>query len=143
MEVHPPSSLPIYWLWCIKFLIKPLKISPNDDLENNVAEDILDLFEYRIKTKIIKGKEAYLLHELLNDIKYLSVQQDPENSAIKHISSLKQYLIREYLNDTVCFPSEKYPFGRTIGIKPSKYSIAKLHVCMLRDADPTKAFGRI
>ena len=73
----------------------------------------------------------------------MSVQQDPENSAIKHTSSLKEYLIREYLNDTVCFPSEKYLFGRTVGINPSKYSIAKLHVCMLRHIDPTKAFGRI
>ena len=29
------------------------------------AEDVLELFKYRIKTKIIRDKEAYLLHNCL------------------------------------------------------------------------------
>ena len=33
--------------------------------KKNKAEDVLELFKYRIKTKIIRDKEAYLLHNCL------------------------------------------------------------------------------
>ena len=56
------------------FIEVPIGLSLNDDLENNIAKDYLDIFKYRIKTKIIRDKEAYLLHKLLKDIKFLSVE---------------------------------------------------------------------
>ena len=54
------------------------------------TEDVLDLFKYRIKTKIVIDKEAHLLHELLKGIKYLSGTLDNETPVVWHTSSLKQ-----------------------------------------------------
>ena len=49
----------------IKFLIKPVKLPSSDVLQKNKAQDVLELFKYRIKTKIIRDKEAYLLRNCL------------------------------------------------------------------------------
>ena len=49
----------------IKFLIKPVKLPSSNVLQKNKAQDVLELFKYRIKTKIIRDKEAYLLHNFL------------------------------------------------------------------------------
>ena len=127
----------------IKFVIKPVKQQPKDVLEKNKRDDVLDLFKYRIKTKIIRDKKAYLLHELLKDIIYLSEEHDLETSAIAHTSSLKRYLVEEYSNDIAFFRSGKYLLVHPIDINPCTYSIATLHGCGLRDADITKAFGRM
>ena len=56
----------------------------------------MDLFKYQIKTKTICDKEAYLLHELLKDIKYTSEKHDLETPIIEHASSLKRFLVQEY-----------------------------------------------
>ena len=54
---------------------------------------------------MITGKEAYLIHELLKDVKYLSEEQDFETPFIEHTSSLKRYLVQEYSNEIAVFPS--------------------------------------
>ena len=127
----------------IKFLIKPLKLPSTNDLQKNKAEDVLDLFKYQIKTKIIRDKEAYLLHELLKDVKYLSEEHDLETPVIEHTRSLKRYLVQEYSNAMAFFPSGKYLLVHPIDLNPCIYSIATLHGCGLRDTDLTKAFGRM
>ena len=97
----------------------------------NKAQDVLDLFKYRIKTKITKDKEAYSLHELLKDVKYLSDKHDFETPVIEHTNSLKRYLVQEYSNDIALFPSGKYLLVHPVDINPCTYSIATLHDCGL------------
>ena len=43
----------------ITFLLNPVKLLSKDDLQKKKAKNVLDLFKYRIKTKIIRDKEAY------------------------------------------------------------------------------------
>ena len=57
-------------------------------MQKNKAEDVLYLFEYRIKTKIIRDKEVYLLHELLKNVKHLSEENYLETLVIEHTSSV-------------------------------------------------------
>ena len=110
--------------------------------KKNKAEDVLDLFKYRITTKTKKDKEAYLLHELLKGIKYLSEEHDCKTPFIEHTSSLKRYLEQEYSNEIAVFPSRKY-LVHPININTCTYSVTALHDCGLRDTDLTKAFGRM
>ena len=48
-----------------------------------------------MKTKIVRDKEGYLLYELLNDMKYLSAEQELDMPAIGHTISLKMYLVQK------------------------------------------------
>ena len=102
----------------------------------------MDLFKYHIKTKTICDKEAYLLHELLKDIKYTNEKHDLETPIIEHASSLKRFSVQEYSNNIAFFPSGRYLFVHNIDITPCA-SIATLHGCDLRDTELTKAFGRM
>ena len=122
---------------CIKFFIQPLKLPSRDDLQKNKAQDVLDLFKYPIKTKIIRDKEDYLLHKLFKDVKYLSDEHDLETPVIEHTSSLTRYLVQECCNVIAFFPSGKYLLVHPIDISPCTYSIATLHGSGLRDTDLT------
>ena len=48
-----------------------------------------------MKTKIVRDKEAYLLDELLNDVKYLSAEQELDVPTIGHTITLKMYLVQK------------------------------------------------
>ena len=96
--------------WCILsqschiiFFTNPVKLTSKNDLQKSKTQDILDLFKYRIKTKLTRHYEAYWLHELLKDIKFLSEEHDLETPVIEHTSSLKRYLVQEYFNDITFF----------------------------------------
>ena len=56
-------------------------------------DDVLNLFKYKVTAKIIRDKEAYLLHERLKDVKYLG-ELDLDTQAIEHTSTLKMYFIK-------------------------------------------------
>ena len=106
-----------------------LKLQSKDGLQKKTKiEDVLDLFKYHIKTKTICDKEAYLLHELLKDIKYTNEKHDLETPIIEHASSLKRFSVQEYSNNIAFFPSGRYLFVHTIDITPCT-SIATLHGC--------------
>ena len=57
---------------------------------NDTASKILER-----KTKIIRDKESYLLYELLNDVKYLSTEQELDVPAIGHTITLKMFLVQK------------------------------------------------
>ena len=89
--------------------------------KKNKAKDVVDLFKYRIKTKTKRDEEAYLLHELVKDIKYLIKEHDRETSVIEYTSSLKRYLVEEYSTEIEVFPSGKYLLVHPIDINPCTY----------------------
>ena len=67
----------------------------NEETEGDKIDDVLELFRYKVKTKIVRDKEAYLLHELLNGVKYLSPEQELDVPAIEHTITLKVYLVKK------------------------------------------------
>ena len=109
----------------------------------NTKENMLDLFKYRIKTTIIRDKEAYLLHELLKDVKFLSEEHGLETPVIEHTSSLKPYLVQEYSNGSAFFQYRKYLLVHLFDINLCTNSIPTLDGCGLRDTVLTKAFRKI
>ena len=127
----------------IKFVIKPVVPATNEEIGNCKRDDVLNLFKYKVVIKIIRDNEAYLLHELLKDVKYLSAEQDLHTPAIEHTSTLKMYLIKNFEENIAFFPSGKYLVVHPIDINPCTYSVATLHGCGLRDGELTKAFGRM
>ena len=127
----------------IKFVIKPVLQASNEETERSKRDDVLKLFKYKVKIKIVRDKEAYILHELLNDVKYLSAEQELGVPAIEHTSTLKMYLVKHFKEDIGFFPSGKYLLVHPIDINPCTYSVATLRGCGLRDADLTKAFGKM
>ena len=56
---------------------------------------MLELFRYKGKTKIVTDKEAYLLYELLNNVKYLIAEQELDVPAIGHTTTLKMDLVQK------------------------------------------------
>ena len=125
----------------IKFLTKPVKLPSKNELQEKQTR-CFKFIKYRIKTKTISDKEAYLLHELLKDIKYSSEKHDLETPIIEQTSSLKRYLVQEYSNNIAFFPSGKYLLVHPIDINPCT-SIATPLGRGLQDIDLTKAFGRM
>ncbi len=67
-------------------------ISINSEREHHTME----AFFHKIKTKILRDKCAYLLNELLNDIKVLSEEQGLETPVINCTKSLKRKLICQF-----------------------------------------------
>ena len=90
-------------------------------LSKKQGKSVLDLSEYRIKTKTKRDKEVYLLHELLKDIKHLSKEHEREFPVIENTSSLKRYLVQEYSNEIAVFPSGKYLLVHPIDINSCTY----------------------
>ena len=113
-------SLPMYFIISHatqNFFIKPVKLPSKDDLQKNKAEDLLDLIKYQIETKTIRGKETYLLHDLLKGLKYLSEEHDLQTSVIEHTNG-------------IAFSSGEY-LVQCIDINLFTYSIARVHGCGL------------
>ena len=127
----------------IKFVVNSVAPPSKEELDKKKTEDVMKLFDYKIQTKIVRDKVAYLPHELLMDVKHLSAEQDLETSAILHTSSLKIHLLKEFPDELAFFPSGKYLLVHPTDINPCSYSVATLHGYGLRDADLAKAFGRM
>ena len=128
----------------IKFVINSTVCAPNeDDSKKNLIDDVLYLFNYKIRTRIIRDKEAYLLHELLKDIVQWSTEHGLEEAAIEHTVGLKRYLTNNFENELAFFPSGRHVLVHPIDINPCTYSAATLKGCGLRDVDLSKAFGRM
>ena len=103
----------------------------------------MSLFEYKIRTKIVRDKEAYLLHELLKDVSEFSTEQGLEEPVIQHTVELKRQLLKRFENQISFFPCGRHLLVHPIDINPCTYSIATLKGCGLRDRDLAKAFGKM
>ena len=80
----------------------------DDDLNKERKQDVLQAFCYQVRTSIVRDKNAFLLNELLEDIKILSDEQGLPFPAIEYTAMLKQKLIQEFEERISFFPSGKY-----------------------------------
>ena len=62
----------------------------------------MSLFEYKIRTKIVRDKEAFLLHELWKDVAVLSSEQGLEKTVIENTKELKRQLLKR-LEEEIAF----------------------------------------
>ena len=103
----------------------------------------MQAFYYKVKTKIIRDKAAFLLNELLEDVKVLSDEEGLPCPPISHTSTLKRRLIKEFNEALSFFPNGKFLLVHSSGVNPCQYAIAALHGCGLRDEDLARSFGRM
>ena len=129
----------------IKFAIIQLPNKLSDDIEMQKAkkEDILTLFRYKVRTRIVRDKEAYFLHELLKDVEYYSSAQNVTPAVITHSGALKQHIIANFEDEVSFFPCGKYLLVHPSDINPCTYSVATMHGFGLRDNDLTISFSRM
>lgn len=106
-------------------------------LKNKVTEEFLKLVE----RKVIKDKEAYLMTDLLEDIKNMSTENGLQEPCMKYTYELKDKL-QGHFGEKMSF----YKAGRNLivhptSINPCMYVVATLKGSGLRDDDLTKAFA--
>eukprot|EP00794_Sanderia_malayensis_P013459 gene13459-14844_t len=126
----------------IKFALVKLQIT-GTDLNNEKKQDVIQSFFYQVRTRIIRDKSAFLLNELLEDIKNIRDEQGLLIPAVKHTSTLKKKLIMEFRESFAFFPSGKYLLVHAADVNPCEYAIAALHGCGLRDDDLARSFARM
>ena len=126
----------------MKFALVPTKSNEGDDNEERL-EDVMQSFYYKVKSRILRDKGAFLLNELLEDIEILSDEQGLSSPAIQHTSTLKMKLIQEFGESISFFPHGRYLLVHSADTNPCEYAIAALHGCGLRDNDIAKSFGRM
>ena len=127
----------------MKFAVKAKINDVTEELEakENKKETVLDIFHQRIKSKIIRERCAFLLNELLVDMKILSEEQGLDEPPINNTRSLKRYVAATFEDEISFFPKGKYLLVHASEMNPCEYSIATLHGCGLRDEDLARAFG--
>ena len=112
-----------------------------EKLLESKKDDVTEAFLYKLKSKIIRDKEA--LNELLKDIETLSEEKGLEYPVICHSFPLKRSLIQEFGDKISFFPSGKYLIVHSADFSPCEHAVAALHRRGLRDEDLLKSFGRM
>ena len=100
-------------------------------------DDLLEEFFTKIRRKIIHGKEAYLLTDLLRDANSLC----RGGSVIPKTCQLKKLLTEKFGDDIAFFISGRNCIVHSSKINPCEYSIATIKGNGLRDDDIIRAFG--
>ena len=127
----------------IKYALKPATQEEITQNNKKVEEEVLDAFLYKVKTQIIRDKNAFLLNELLLDVKIFSEEHGLETPALSDTRSLKRFLTAKLKDDVVFYPSGKFLIVHSPEINPCEYSLATLRGSGLRDEDLSKSFGRM
>ena len=109
-QAHDIFAMDLYYHQScyIKFVHSPYTTKEGEAEENRKEKDALAAFLYRVKTKILRDKQAYLLNELLKDIEILSEEEGLNNPAITNTRTLKRYIIEHVREDVAFFPIGKY-----------------------------------
>ena len=90
--------------------------------QKNKAKDVLYLFKYQIKTKIIRDKEAHLLFITWTAYIYLRQGHNLEIPVIEQKRSLKRYLVQEIFR-SLHYPYPENIFLFTLSISTHAYNL--------------------
>ena len=76
----------------LKFSTNSIQPKTNDKEQEKMQkqDDVLLLFKFKLRTKIIRDHEAFLLHKLLRDIASISTEQGLEDPPIHETSTLRR-----------------------------------------------------
>ena len=144
-QCHDIFAVDIYYHQScyITFALKPETQEEIVKEKRNQENDVLETFLYKVKTQIIRDKNAFLLNELLRDVERLSEELGLETPALTDTRSLKRFLLKELEDDIAFFPSGKLLVVHSPEVNPCEYSVATLRGFGLRDEDLSKSFGRM
>ena len=73
---------------CIKFAIKK-KVINKDEQMKNLENDIFEEFLLHLKQRVRHQKVPFLLSALLDDVKWLSIENELEDVLLAYIGTLK------------------------------------------------------
>ena len=125
----------------VKFALKPVTKEEESAVEAlQKREEIMTDFFRAVRIKILRKKEAFLLHVMLADIKSFSEEYNLP-PIMEHTVELKRKLIAEFGDEISFFPSGKYLIVHASSINPCQYSVAILQGRCLRDDDLVKSFS--
>ena len=96
-----------------------------------------------VRRKIVHGKEAYLLVDLLHDVKVMSGDMGCAEPIINNTRELKRRLVEEFGDDISFFPTGRNCLVHCSYMNPCEYSIATTKGRGLRDADIISSFGAL
>eukprot|EP00794_Sanderia_malayensis_P002887 gene2888-3341_t len=124
----------------VKFAINPLPSTKNDEEIEQKKADIMSDFFRAVRIKILRKKEAYLLHHLLGDVELFSEENDMD-PIVTSTSTLKRKLVAEFGDQIEFFPVGKYIIVHSCTVNPCEYSVATLKGHCLKDEDFVRSFG--
>jgi len=103
----------------------------------------LDEFYCYIRKNILKNKQAYILHNLLNDIKAISTENDLQESVIGFTSVLRTKLEVTFEDQLGYWPSGIYVIVYSLHANPCLYFVSALQWYGLRSAGMTRAYANM
>ena len=105
-------------------------------LELNVFEESC----LQINKRIICGKEAFLISDLLEDIKCLRQENGIEESIITITRTLKGKMIGTFPEEISLYPNGKYLIIQSVNANPCQYIAAVLNGKSLKVTSARKLF---
>ena len=115
-----------------------------DEVEKDkLGSEVMDSFFHLFQRNVIKDEQAYLLTELIEDIKEMSEDNDIDDPPITKTFTLKKRLIERF-----GYSIDFHKFGNRLvvhstAVNPISYSAATIQGNGLRETDLTKAFSRL
>lgn len=117
--------------------------APDAKEKKRISAEIMDNFFWLFHRNVIENHDAYLLTELIEDIKEMSEDYELTEPPISKTFVLKKKLIEKY--------GDEVNFGKICNklvvhssdVSPFAYSMATIQGHGLREADLTKAFSRL
>ena len=127
----------------IKFAIKNPVTMHNRETGENLENNILDEFFVTLKKRVIFEKDAFLLSDLLDDIRMLSEEYGLTEPVISNTRTLKRKITERYPDEISYYPKGKYLIVHCSDMNPCEYAVAVLKEKGLRDNDIIRSFGAL
>ena len=127
------------------FAVNPVGIKSPEQMEEEKKTDVLAWFEYKIRTRIIRDKEAFLLEELMNDIDSWSLEQGIQQLPIRTKKAIRLHLESKFPDQLGFFSysDNKSVIVHASDMNPCVYDPVELRGCGLRDLHVPRAFGKL
>ena len=111
-------------------------------LENDILE-IFFFFFLALKKRIVHEKDAFLLSNLLEDIKCLSELNGLMEPIISNTRTLKRRIINKLLDDISFYPKDRCSIVHSSDVNPCEYVLAVLKGKGLTDYVIIQSFGEM
>ena len=105
--------------------------------------DILEEFLLSLKKHVIHQKEAFLISDLLDDIKRLSIENVLDHALITNTRTLKRKIAERFPDDISYYNKGKCLIVHCSDMNPCKYTVVVLKGKGLRNNDIIRSFGAL
>eukprot|EP00794_Sanderia_malayensis_P017234 gene17234-18955_t len=150
-ESHDIFAVDLYYhkSCYLKFAFNPVEkqglsssMETSDSANNTVTAVWNELYRI-VENKILRKRHAYLLHDILKDLKNLCLENGIE-PVISHTAGLKRKLLEQFTEERLgFFPQGKYVIVYSQDTNPCEYSASTLLGHGLRDNDLIRSVARM